>query len=94
MGNVLLIAGAIAEISVAVGILWGGLVWFSKIIEGLKCQLRTAMLRTYYECKDSKKIRQYEAENFKKNYNAYKALKGNSFIDDINDIVKTFEVIT
>ena len=52
-------------------------------IRGIKCLLRSEMLRTYYGNKESKKIRQYELENFLLLYSAYKVLKGNSFIDKI-----------
>ena len=67
---------------------------FGKIINGQKCLLRSEMLKTYYHNKDNERIRQYEAENFEKLYEAYKALKGNSFIDKIHNEVKNWEVIT
>lgn len=63
-------------------------------IQGIKCLLRSEMLRTYYSNKDDKKIRQYELENFIMLYKAYKALKGNSFIDKIYNEVMTWEVET
>ena len=63
-------------------------------IQGIKCLLRSEMLRTYYGNKETEKIRQYELENFIKLYKAYKALKGNSFIDKIYKEVMTWEVIT
>ena len=71
-------------------------VWLSnnKIRKGQLCQLRSDMLHIYYGNKDSKKIRQYELENFLLLYEAYKALKGNSFIDKIYKEVITWEVIT
>jgi hypothetical protein len=50
------------------------------------------MLHTYYGHKDNGKIRQYELENFLLMYKAYKALKGNSFIDKIHDEVIEWEV--
>lgn len=65
-----------------------------KISEGTKCQLRSEMLRCYYHNRESKKIRQYEFENFVKLYEAYKALGGNSFIDKIYEEVKEWEVIS
>jgi hypothetical protein len=65
-----------------------------KIIEGVRCQLRSEMLRCYYQNRETRTIRQYELENFVKLYNAYKALKGNSFIDKIYSEVMEFEVIT
>ena len=64
------------------------------IIQGIKCLLRSEMLRTYYHNKDREKIRQFELENFIALYKAYKALKGNSFIDKIYKEVMSWEVIT
>ena len=64
------------------------------IIQGIKCLLRTEMLRTYYHNKDREKIRQFELENFIALYKAYKALKGNSFIGKIHKEVMSWEVIT
>lgn len=65
-----------------------------KVMEGQKCQLRSEMLRTYYQNKDVNQIRQFEFENFIKLYEAYKALDGNSFIDKIHDEVGKWEIIT
>ena len=62
------------------------------IINGLKCLLRSEMLRIYYNHKEIEKIRQYELENFVFLYKAYKALKGNSFIDKIYKEVMEWEV--
>lgn len=64
------------------------------LINGMRCLLRSEMLRTYYHNKNDEKIRQYELENFVFLYKAYKALKGNSFIDKIYEEVMTWEVIT
>ena len=64
------------------------------IIKGIKCLLRSEMLQTYYHNKDEGKIRQYELENFIALYKAYKALRGNSFIEKINKEVMSWEVIT
>lgn len=64
------------------------------VLQGIKCLLRSEMLRIYYDNKESKKIRQYELENFIFLYKAYKALRGNSFIDKINKEVMSWEVET
>ncbi len=64
------------------------------IYEGQKCLLRTEMLRTYYKHCDTKQIRQYELENFIYMYEAYKALGGNSFIEQIYHEVLSWHVIT
>lgn len=65
-----------------------------EIKEGLKCLLRAEMLRVYYKNRTEDKIRQYEYENFVFCYKAYKKLKGNSFIDEIKEKIKTWEIIT
>lgn len=65
-----------------------------EIKEGLKCLLRAEMLRIYYKNGTEDKIRQYEYENFVFCYKAYKKLKGNSFIDEIKEKIKTWEIIT
>lgn len=65
-----------------------------KISKGTRCQLRSEMLRIYYHNRDTKEIRQYEFENFIYLYEAYKALKGNSFIDRIYNEVKTWKIVT
>ena len=64
------------------------------LINGVKCQLRSDMLHIYYQHKDEKKIRQYELENFIYLYKAYKALRGNSFIDKIyKEVMEEWETI-
>ena len=64
------------------------------IEEGQRCMLRAEMLAIYYKSKDAgDKVRQYEFENFVLMYAGYKALGGNSFIDEINEKVKKMEVI-
>lgn len=79
-----------------VGILLGALIPCITVIiclaNGMKCILRSEMLRTYYNNKDSGKMRQYELENFVFLYKAYKALRGNSFIDKIKEEVMEWEV--
>lgn len=83
----------VSEIVIVVGAAIPVIVWALRIIEGQRCQLRDTMLRIYYANKDDQKIRQYDAEHFDKCYHAYKALKGNSFIDEIYDKAHKWEVI-
>lgn len=99
---------ALQTISTACGYIMGiiGLVLFifkpfkrylgilNKVMEGQKCQLRSDMLRTYYRHREEDKIRQYEKENFLLEYASYKSLGGNSFIDDIEREIRSWEVIT
>ena len=69
-------------------------IFICNLANGMKCQLRSDMLRIYYAHKDTKRIRQYEMENFVYLYKAYKSLKGNSFVDKIYKEVMEFDVIT
>lgn len=82
----------IGEIGVLAGAIIPVIVIIVKIMNGQKCQLRSEMLQIYYHNKDAGKIRQYEYENFVYLYEAYKALKGNSFIDKIYTEVKRWEI--
>ena len=88
------LSNIITEISIIVGALIPVVVIIICLINGMKCLLRSEMLRTYYHNKDREKIRQYELENFVYLYKAYKALRGNSFIDKIYEEVMAWEVIT
>lgn len=80
----------VAELAAIVPIL----VAVIKVCNGQKCLLRSDMLNIYYHNREKKVIRQYEYENFVMLYEAYKALKGNSFIDKIYSEVKEWEVVT
>ena len=84
----------IGEIGVLLGVVVPIIVSVQKIKNGMKCQLRSEMLQIYYHNRESKIIRQYEYENFVMLYDAYKALKGNSFIDKIHEEVHDWEIIT
>ncbi len=96
--NIVTICGGITTISVmllaAVKPLREWAFGTNVIREGIKCQLRSDMLHTYYKNKADHTIRQYEAENFEYSYKAYKALKGNSFIDKIKKEVDEWEVVS
>jgi hypothetical protein len=82
----------ITEIGVLVGVIVPVIVSMTKIANGTKCQLRSEMLRIYYHHRESETIRQYEYENFVMLYEAYKALKGNSFIDRIYEELRTWKI--
>ena len=64
------------------------------ISDGVKCLLRSDMLRMYYKHQDGETIRQHERQNFEAEYAAYKALGGNSFMDDIYHDVCGWKVVT
>jgi hypothetical protein len=88
------VVAIIMEVIALIGVITPILARIHKLSEGTKCQLRSEMLRTYYHNREKRIIRQYEYENFVMLYDAYKALKGNSFIDKIYGEVIGFDVLT
>lgn len=94
MDNITDVTALVGEVVALIGIIAPLLSQLSKIKKGQLCQLRSEMLSTYYRHHESKMIRQYELENFILQYEAYKALRGNSFVDKIHDEVVSWEVIT
>ena len=94
MNHLTTIVTLIGEVGVLLGVVVPVIISVRKIKNGMKCQLRTDMLIIYYNHRETKTIRQYEYENFVMLYEAYKALKGNSFIDKIYEEVHEWEIIT
>lgn len=84
----------ITEIGILAGVIIPVVAVIKKIANGTKCQLRSDMLKIYYANREDGIIRQYEYENFVMLYEAYKALKGNSFIDKICKEVEDFEIVS
>lgn len=92
--NLTTLATLIGEVAVLLGVIVPVFVNIRKVATGTKCQLRSEMLRIYYHHRESKIIRQFEYENFVMLYEAYKALKGNSFIDKIYEEVHEWEIVS
>lgn len=63
------------------------------IHRGTKCSLRNDILDIYDRCKDKKQITLYQLESIKSSFEEYEKLKGNSFVKEIVDRVKEFEII-
>lgn len=59
----------------------------------IKCSLRNDILDIWDKCRENKKITQYQLQAIEFSYTEYKKLKGNSFVDDIHEKIKTFEII-
>jgi hypothetical protein len=90
----LFISALVGEFVTLIGILIPVISDNRKTKIGQRCLLRSKMLEIYYANREKQTIRQYEYENFVFLYEAYKALKGNSFIDKIYDEVRSWEIIT
>ena len=63
------------------------------INKSTKCTLRNDILDIYDRCKEQKKITHYQLQSMKYSYDRYKKLKGNSFVDEIIERVKEFELV-
>lgn len=87
------IAAIISALGVILGLIWRLGTRVGKITEGQKCMLRKDITDTYYAGKETEKIQQYEYENTMLEYDAYKALGGNSFVDKLVAEIKTWEVV-
>ena len=72
----------------------GALFVFAKsILKGTKCSLRNDILEIWDRCNEKKVITRYQLQSVEYSYDLYKKLKGNSFIDEIMERVKDFEII-
>lgn len=94
MNKITVIATLIVDLGVIFGVFIPVWVNVRKVANGQRSLLRSEMLQIYYHNRKTGVIRQYEYENFVYLYEAYKALKGNSFIDKIYNEVKTWEIVS
>ena len=63
------------------------------IHRGTKCSLRNDILEIYDRCAETKSISRYQLQSAHFSYSEYKKLGGNSFVDEIMDEIKDFEII-
>jgi len=63
------------------------------IREGQRCLLRAEIVRIYYRHREEKTLREFEFKLLEQCYKAYKALKGNSFIDHLYGEMQEWEII-
>ena len=63
------------------------------IREGQRCLLRAEIVRMYYRHKEDRALREFEFKLLEQCYKAYKALKGNSFIDHIYQEMMEWDII-
>lgn len=94
MDNMTALIAFVGEVIALVGVITPIILSVRKVGNGQRCLLRSDMLRIYYHNREKRTIRQYEYENFVMLYEAYKALKGNSFIDKIYAEVQEWDVVS
>ena len=63
------------------------------MIAAIKCSLRNDILDIYDRCKDKKEITRYQLESIRYSHDIYKKLWGNSFVDEVVNIVIEFNLI-
>ena len=68
------------------------LVFAFAMIQAVKCLLRNDILAIYDRCKDNKKISYWQLDSIEKSYKLYEFFKGNSFVKDLVERVRKFEV--
>lgn len=62
-------------------------------LEAMKCSLRNDILDIYDKCKGTKTITRYQLQSLEASADIYFKLGGNSFVHDIVDDVRQYEVI-
>ena len=75
------------------GILIGFLKFSLSMIEAVKCSLRNDILAIWDKCKETGQITKYQLQGLSYSYKLYKKLGGNSFVDEIFERIKSFEII-
>lgn len=92
--NLVTVASWIGAFGTIGGAIIAVIVFMKKLADGQRCLLRSDMLRIYYANRKDKRIHQFEYENFSHLYAAYKAMKGNSFIDRVWKEIQKWEIET
>ena len=69
------------------------IVFIESMIYATKCSLRNDILTIYDRCKDDKTITKYQLEAINHSADIYFKLKGNSFVKDVVERVKKFELV-
>lgn len=85
-----IITFVVGEIFAAISVV---LLTLKKINKSMKCTLRNDILAIYDRCKEQKIITHYQLQSITYSYDRYKELKGNSFVDEILEKVKDFELV-
>lgn len=68
-------------------------IFIKAMIEAVKCSLRNDILDIFDKCKDTKKITHYQLDAILHSSDLYFKLKGNSFVREVVEKVRTYEFI-
>lgn len=61
--------------------------------DGIKCLLRAEIVKMYYKHQDKEELHEYEWAMLDACYQAYRRLKGNSFIVKLYEEMKTWTIV-
>jgi len=75
------------------GILGAFIIFAKAMIDATKCSLRNDILTIFDRCKDKKQITHYQLEALEHSADLYFKLKGNSFVKDVVNKVKNYEIV-
>ena len=66
------------------------------IVDANKCQLRSNITAIYYKHCDEENptLREFERKNLDEMYNGYHTLRGNTFVNDLYDKMRRWNVVT
>lgn len=62
------------------------------MIQAIKCLLRNDILAIYDRCKEQEQITYWQLDSLEKSYKLYVFFKGNSFVKDLMEKVRRFEI--
>jgi hypothetical protein len=69
------------------------LVFAYSMIQAVKCLLRNDILAIYDRCKDKEEITYWQLDSLEKSFKLYEFFKGNSFVKDLMEKVRKFEIV-
>lgn len=92
-----LVAAVIGYLATVGGVfvfLWKQWKKIKDIADAQKCQLRSDILAIYYKHykEEDPVLREYERKNMDALYAAYKVFHGNSFVDDLYEVMRHWRV--
>lgn len=80
-------------IGILIGFIIKQIAEYKNIKSAIRGLLRSEMVKIYYQYKDIKTIPYYVKEAWNMNYDIYKGLQGNSFIEGLKIEIDKWEVI-
>lgn len=87
-----LISFLIAQVGIIYKVYKSQKIAYTNTLEATKCSLRNDILDIYDRCKIEKKITHYELEAIQHSSELYFKLGGNSFVKDVVERVRSFEL--